>query len=363
MSRLNQRVPIVLVIIPCLFIFIIEIGNRREMHHLEESVEKLEGQVIKVQNKLVNGLIETHKNMKDVSNNRALSQPDSRHLEQIRRQDVITKVCSRHRKKKSPEAYLGTSSQFTQSITKHFLIEEKSKTVFCFNHKVASSTWMYFYAQVDHDPSFLKQLEKTGMAYLIANRLGPSSTTEVVEKVGSGNYFSFLVVRHPFDRILSAYRDRIVAHPCCGQAKQYIPKILEAHQLPISDILDANGCPKTYPTFQQFLQYLIKFPRDHNEHWISYSRNCAPCLLNYDAVIKLESAQEDQEYVLEHSGLDKFAMLEFKHPTQGGKTEDHRKEFYSQVHCDVLERLYILFQSDFELYEYDPQPFYEICKS
>lgn len=80
-------------------------------------------------------------------------------------------------------------------------------------------------------------------------------------------------------------------------------------------------------------------------------------------MIKLESAQEDQEYVLEHSGLDKFATLEFKHPTQGGKTEDHRKEFYSQVHCDVLKRLYILFQSDFELYEYDPQPFYEICKS
>ncbi|TRY70203.1 hypothetical protein TCAL_09643 [Tigriopus californicus] len=362
MSRFHQRVPIALVLIPCLFIFVIEVNNRSEMKRLEQSLQRLEGLVIRSQNRLVDGLMETHQNMKDVSKNRPMNQPDSRHLEQIRRQDVITRVCARHRKKKSPEKYIGTSSQYSQSITKKFIIEEKSKTVFCFNHKVASSTWMTFYAKVDNDPRFLADMERTGMSYKIGEKLGPSSATEVVEKLGSGNYFSFLVVRHPFDRILSAYRDRIVSNPCCAQAIQHVPKIFEAHQLPISDVLDAEGCVKTHPTFQQFLEYLIKFPRKHDVHWISFAKNCAPCLLDYDAVIKLESAQEDQEYVLQQSGLDQFASLELKHPTLGGKTENHRKEFFSQVHCDVVKRLHVLFESDFELFEYDPQPFFDMCR-
>ena len=40
----------------------------------------------------------------------------------------------------------------------------------------------------------------------------------------SGKYFSFIVIRHPFDRLISAYRDRIMR--CTDQSKLYVPKIL-----------------------------------------------------------------------------------------------------------------------------------------
>ena len=55
--------------------------------------------------------------------------------------------------------------------------------------------------------------------------MAPRSVQELLETANSGNYFSFTVVRHPFDRLVSAYRDRIL-HGCTDQAKYHIPQIL-----------------------------------------------------------------------------------------------------------------------------------------
>ena len=56
--------------------------------------------------------------------------------------------------------------------------------------------------------------------------MAPSSSHELLEHVNSGNYFSFTMVRHPFDRLISAYVDRIL-HGCNIQAKNHVPKIFE----------------------------------------------------------------------------------------------------------------------------------------
>ena len=60
----------------------------------------------------------------------------------------------------------------------------------------------------------------------VVDKMAPSSAQELLEYVNSGNYFSFIVVRHPFDRLVSAYRDRIL-HGCTNQAKFFIPQIFK----------------------------------------------------------------------------------------------------------------------------------------
>ena len=44
-------------------------------------------------------------------------------------------------------------------------------------------------------------------------------------KIGTGTYYSFMIVRHPFDRVLSAYRDRIL-NTNTWQAQYHIPRMV-----------------------------------------------------------------------------------------------------------------------------------------
>ncbi len=61
--------------------------------------------------------------------------------------------------------------------------------------------------------------------------MSPKSGGELLRRLDSGFYFSFTVVRHPFDRLLSAFRDRIL-DGCTYQAKQYVPRIFKKLNLP-----------------------------------------------------------------------------------------------------------------------------------
>ena len=59
----------------------------------------------------------------------------------------------------------------------------------------------------------------------VGQKLRMTDVSVLLEKSSDAAYFSFLVVRHPFDRLLSAYRDRIL-DGCTGQAKWHGPRIL-----------------------------------------------------------------------------------------------------------------------------------------
>ncbi len=49
-----------------------------------------------------------------------------------------------------------------------------------------------------------------------------------------------------------------------------------------------------FPTFERFLRY-VATEGGEDQHWTPVSTYCAPCLVRYDAVVKLEeTAERDQ---------------------------------------------------------------------
>jgi hypothetical protein len=120
-------------------------------------------------------------------------------------------------------------------------------------------------------------------------------------------------------------------------------------------------CLQVYPTFLEFVRFLILRPDLHDEHWMSFGRHCAPCLVDYDAIVKLETSTRDETFVMTRSGIGRFAALEFKNPTFGGKTEEKRKEFYSTIPCNVLEQLIAIYRMDLDMFDYDVDSFRQIC--
>ena len=102
---------------------------------------------------------------------------------------------------------------YNRSISKTTMISEKHKLTYCWIHKVASSSWNDFFYK-------LNQNKSVGFTHLhkAAQKFNPQEKD--VPKVTSKPYTRFLFVRHPFERIVSAFVDKFER----GSQRDYIFK-------------------------------------------------------------------------------------------------------------------------------------------
>ena len=198
-------------------------------------------------------------------------------------------------------------------------------------------------------------------------RLSPRSYQELMEIIKLGNYFTFTIVRHPLDRLISAYRDRIL-DGCTDQAKLHIPAIFHLTRsnlltLGTSVLYDKiTNCIDTFPTFEEFIRFVIVNP-DGDLHWMPYHQHCSPCQIEYDAIIKLETAVQDEEYVLKQSMMDQYLNLSYQHYRQRNdvQTEDLRSKYFSNLTCFQFDELTKVYSKDFRLFTYDVKEFRQYC--
>jgi hypothetical protein len=174
-----------------------------------------------------------------------------------------------------------------------------------------------------------------------------------------------MVVRHPFERLLSAYRDKmenLTAEPF------YYDKfgkliVMKYRKQPIV------GHPE--PTFEEFVLYLLdrvglpgRLPLP-DEHWTSYYMYCTPCLIDYDLIIHLETIEQDVELLihllnsrLQQQNASRLINdnLGWKHKTlsvAGRKSaERNLHSYYSQLDKTTVRKLYEKYRLDFELFRY-----------
>lgn len=112
----------------------------------------------------------------------------------------------------------------------------------------------------------------------------------------------FMVVRHPFQRILSAYREKLMNRKESGQfnafKRDYGLSIIRDHR--------KSEQPLEYkdmPTFSEFVDYLISTPVfDYNEHWLPYYLTCTPCHHHYAVILHLETLEDDTRYLVNITG-------------------------------------------------------------
>jgi hypothetical protein len=94
-----------------------------------------------------------------------------------------------------------------------------------------------------------------------------------------------------------------------------------------------------------------------------FFQNCSPCLIDYDAIIKLESSKADEEFVMQQSGIDQYSTsLEYKHfQTNPGRTEELRSQYFSNITCNQLQKLEQTYKMDMEMFDYSIDAFKQFC--
>ena len=201
------------------------------------------------------------------------------------------------------------------------------------------------------------------------------------------DYFKFIVVRDPFERLVSAYRDKFVrpngVAPGFEFYTHYIkdstnsvnvtfPNFVD-YLLRVADLGDEylNGLVSakssryadrktlkliSYGTEKRDSKlFLRKGSKYFNEHWAQYSTLCHPCHINYDYIVKFETMREDATFVLGKLGPHNLS-LEHKYPELFSSTQTTAEifmDFFATLSSHQIKQLRKIYSIDFKLFGYD----------
>ena len=131
-------------------------------------------------------------------------------------------------------------------------------------------------------------------------------------------YYSFMFVRDPMERLLSAYRDKFRNASETYYVNNISVKIAEqyrSHVAPGTQYYKPEyALSSSYMvTFKEFVSYVIATGRKGHwdTHWQPYHTLCRPCALHYNMIGRYEHLKDDAQYILKEAGLDQ--RVEFPH--------------------------------------------------
>ncbi|MXQ90147.1 hypothetical protein E5288_WYG017355 [Bos mutus] len=176
---------------------------------------------------------------------------------------------------------------------------------------------------------------------------------------GLKTYFKFFIVRDPFERLISAFKDKFVHNPrfepwyrheiAPGIIRKYRRNRTETRGIQFEDFVRYLGDPNHRWLDLQF--------GDHIIHWVTYVELCAPCEITYSVVGHHETLEDDAPYILREAGIDHLVA----YPTIPlGITAYNRtkvEQYFLGISKRDIRRLYARFEGDFKLFGYQKPEF------
>lgn len=173
-----------------------------------------------------------------------------------------------------------------------------------------------------------------------------------------------LFVRHPFERLASAYQERIATLPKDRiQSEPYydnIRKVICRRYMSFNqtDYLSFghHPCEHKIPSFEHFLRYILQNSQIQNgidrmdAHWKPYSLICQVCQFHYNFIGKYETFNDDLTRFLQRLGISHWNMN--KRRGASGQTTWQYKQFYSTLSDQLICQLKHLYQDDFTFFNY-----------
>ncbi|CRK93608.1 CLUMA_CG007138, isoform A [Clunio marinus] len=237
-----------------------------------------------------------------------------------------------------------------------FFISPGHGLAWCNVFKAASTTWMYYFNLLaGYDPKYLQKTITTPLE-LARKRFPRPNIDDLNEAVE--NSITFLVVREPFERLLSAYRNKMEdgKNPYYKLLGDQIVK--KFRTMPITKI-EIPG-----PTFNEFLQFVVQHYKSggrFDEHWSPIYQFCTPCSINFTLIAKMETFQRDTEYIIRQAGLETLLLNKVPKTKEDkitnrssiNNTNTVIEKYFSQIDENLLKQILEIYQLDFDLFNYD----------
>lgn len=237
---------------------------------------------------------------------------------------------------------------------KHVIVDDQHGLLYCYVPKVACTNWKRVLmvltgaAGPHRDPLSIPANE----AHVSGNlrTLSEYSTSQINQRLRS--YLKFVFVREPFERLVSAYRNKFTRSYNTAFHKRYGTKIIRRHRPnPQAEALERGDDV----SFEEFVYYLVdpatQREEPFNEHWARVHSLCHPCLIHYNVVGKYETLEQDSRYVLQLAGVE--GQVTFPSSAKNTRTTgDMAAQFFNNISPFYQKKLYNLYHMDFLLFNY-----------
>jgi len=259
----------------------------------------------------------------------------------------------------------------------------KKSFVWCPVYKASSTNWMHNLLHLaGKKESEIKKIVKdhpsqpNDQARAVAPILSLSKLRQLAT---SAQFKGMFVVRHPFDRLVSAYRDKI--ERCHGPDnttlkgewyyKTYGKKIVSKYRngaiqrfgpeyfsednnfgspLPIS----SGWRSSSLPSWWEFVQYILHTqPTRYDEHWKPFSIYCAVCSFPYTHILHFENIQTEEKFFAEEMTASDLVHPRWENRNDEGLAkEDILNKYFSILDDDEIQDLYKIYEDDFRFFGY-----------
>ena len=203
--------------------------------------------------------------------------------------------------------------------------------------------------------------QKKALPYIRPRTLSDPST------IFSTSFTRAIFVRHPLERLASAYSDKIAslkAEPftlydslrraiCRRFASSYLTKA-QQQTYRMNRMLEKQidePCGKIIPTFEHFIEHIMTDLSQIDVHWQPYSALCDVCKLKYNFIGKYETIDKDLSSLQLKLGLN-TSDWNIKNHFTNGKTKENYKLMYSKLSKDLICNLKDFYQEDLRLFDY-----------
>ncbi|CAH1112230.1 unnamed protein product [Psylliodes chrysocephalus] len=242
-----------------------------------------------------------------------------------------------------------------------FLVDNKHHLIWCNIFKAASTSWMYnFNILAGYSPRFLKKSKLVPMT--LARQRYPRPSLRDLQKAFDTS-ISFLIARHPLERLLSAYRDKLQFALPHTHHKKLGNEIILKYRYKKNKKPVGLANQRT-PTFSEFVEYLVDSVKKGEQldmHWAPIVEFCTPCMFNFRVIAHTETLQEDQMYLIKLAKLERIIQPEWKNAGRGA-TQSQIGKYYSELTRSQIFQLYHIYRYDFELFNYTLHGYLEYGK-
>jgi len=237
-----------------------------------------------------------------------------------------------------------------------FLYDPDHRLLFCRNAKVGTSTWLQHFLTLADLPEDEEELIQHRLHAEVPRLFSVDPRDPSIPLLAQAT-ISFSMVRHPFERLVSAYQNKVVS-----SQDDWYSWVRAKLKEQFGDTSFSSFAKMIIKKGRKVCRAPGKTPCDLDKHWKPFVSRCAYCTTHYTVIAKAETFKDDLRYI-SHLANVTFEEEVQKNHHSGPTTAELTKKYFSQLERWIVEGLHQQYRVDFEMFGYSPKLYLDMAKT